>query len=133
MLSREPRARRAEPEPLEVWRRRFGSRLLELRERLGWSQRELSRRTGLRTERLSRFEHGDRSPRLEELVLLRQALEVSFDQLLPGGSLEGADLPGALQPPAGAARWVGRCLIAAGQTLLEAHELQRATKAEAAP
>lgn len=132
MLSHEPRGHRAEPEPLEVARRRFGSRLLELREHRGWSQRELGRRSGLRAERISRLEHGDCSPRLEELVLLRQALQVSFDLLLPGEEPEGRVVAQALQPPAGAVRWVGRCLIAAGQSLLAAHGPQPA-ETEAAP
>lgn len=120
------------PEALAERRRLFGSRLLKLRQRLGWTQRELGRRTGLRGERLSRLEHGDSSPRLEEIVVLREALGVSFDQLMPGGELEGVDLAGASEQPQGSTRWVARCLIAAGQTLLEAHELEQPEKAEAA-
>jgi transcriptional regulator with XRE-family HTH domain len=104
---------------------------VELRERFGWSQRELGRRSGIRPQRLSRLEHGDRSPRFEELLLLQQALEVSFDQLLSGQASE-VSLARPARPDS--PEWVGRCLIAAGQKLLESwEETTPPAKREAAP
>ena len=100
----------------EDWRRRFGSRLVELREHLGWSQRELGRRSAIRPERLSRLERGERSPRFEELLSLQGALGVSFDYLMPGQTPEGGWDPPA---PRETEVWIGHCLIAAGQRLLE--------------
>ena len=62
----------------------FGARLAEHRERTGWKQRELSRRTEIRTPRLSNIERGKASPRLDELARLGRALDVPLDVLVYG-------------------------------------------------
>jgi transcriptional regulator with XRE-family HTH domain len=66
--------------------RAFGARLSEQRERTGWIQRELSRRTEIRTPRLSNIERGKASPRLDELARLSRALDLSLDDLVYGPS-----------------------------------------------
>jgi len=62
----------------------FGVRLAEHRERTGWKQRELSRRTEIRTPRLSNIERGKASPRLDELARLSRALDLPLDVLVYG-------------------------------------------------
>jgi transcriptional regulator with XRE-family HTH domain len=64
----------------------FGARLAEQREKTGWKQRELSRRTEIRTPRLSNIERGKASPRLDELVRLGRALRLPLDELVYGPS-----------------------------------------------
>lgn len=55
----------------------------DARERLGWSQSELARRLGLTQTAVSYWEAGKRSPGLEELLQLADALEVEVDAFLP--------------------------------------------------
>jgi transcriptional regulator with XRE-family HTH domain len=62
----------------------FSRRVAELRRAQGWKQRELSRRTGIHASRLSRIERGTVWPGLEELVVLRRALQVGLDELVLG-------------------------------------------------
>ncbi len=61
---------------------RFGRRLVRRRGALGWSQRELSRRTSLPSSRLSRLERGKAKPRLDELLRLRAVLGGTLDELV---------------------------------------------------
>ena len=66
-----------------------GIRLRTLRESLGLSQLELSRRSGIAQESLSRIETDRRDPRLGTLQRLARGLGLSLDQLmgrLSGGS-----------------------------------------------
>jgi transcriptional regulator with XRE-family HTH domain len=92
---------------------------VELRQHFGWSQRELSRRTGISPDRLSKLEHGVRPARFEEVLALQRAFGVSFDDLLPGKPAE-VSVPRPARPES--PEWVGLCLIAAGQKLLEGRE-----------
>jgi transcriptional regulator with XRE-family HTH domain len=62
--------------------KRFGSRLTELRESRGWTQVELSRRSGIASSRLSRIERGLRLPRFLELLGLREALALGLEELV---------------------------------------------------
>lgn len=62
----------------------LGSRIVDLRNQRGWSQRELARRAVLRPPRLSALELGRKLPQLEELAALAGALGVSLDELVFG-------------------------------------------------
>lgn len=61
-------------------------RVLDLRNRRGWSQRELARRAGIHPTRLSKVERGSARMSLRELLLLGEALETSLDELVYGES-----------------------------------------------
>lgn len=72
--------------------RRLGARLTQLRNVRGWSQRELSRRTGLDPTRLSRLERGIRLPKLEELVAFREVFAIGLEELAFGESAEAQEV-----------------------------------------
>jgi transcriptional regulator with XRE-family HTH domain len=63
---------------------RIGPRIVESRNRRGWSQRELGRRVGVRPARLSRLERAAKPPKLDELIRIARALDVGLDQLVFG-------------------------------------------------
>lgn len=63
-------------------RRMVGARIRALRESAKLSQEELSRRTGIAQESLSRIETGRRDPRLGTLQRLARGLGLSLDQLM---------------------------------------------------
>jgi transcriptional regulator with XRE-family HTH domain len=70
--------------PLE-WsdpRRRFGWRLAEIRRMRGWTQHELSRRSGINRTYISGLENGERNIGLLNIVRLAEALEVHPIELL---------------------------------------------------
>ena len=69
-------------------RRMAGTRLRTVRESLGLSQLELSRRSGIAQESLSRIETGRRDPRLGMLQRLARGMGLSLEQLM--GRLSGA-------------------------------------------
>ncbi len=54
----------------------------QVREGLGFSQLELSRRCGIAQESLSRIETGRRDPRLNTLQRLARGMGLSLDELL---------------------------------------------------
>lgn len=60
----------------------FGERLQALREQRGLTQSELGKRAGMAAASVSHFETGQRSPSLDSLVKLADALEVTTDALL---------------------------------------------------
>jgi transcriptional regulator with XRE-family HTH domain len=62
----------------------LGARIVELRNRRGWNQKELARRARLRPARLSTVESGVKRPNVEELARLAEALGVSLDELWSG-------------------------------------------------
>jgi transcriptional regulator with XRE-family HTH domain len=62
--------------------RRFGCRIAELRKRKGWTQKELARRAGLDSTRLSRIETCRVVMSLNDLLKLRRALAIDLEQLL---------------------------------------------------
>lgn len=57
-------------------------RMREMRERLGWSQRELSRRCGLNETLINRYESGMSDPSATNVKLIAEALGISADYLL---------------------------------------------------
>ncbi len=63
-------------------RKMAGARMRALRESLGLSQLELSRRSGIAQESLSRIETGRRDPRLGTLQRLARGMGLSLDQLM---------------------------------------------------
>jgi transcriptional regulator with XRE-family HTH domain len=69
----------------------FGARLQRFREIRNLTQAELGRRAGMASASVSHFETGQRSPSLESLVKLADALEISTDALL---GRESGQVPG---------------------------------------
>ena len=62
----------------------LGKRIVELRNRRGWNQKELARRARLRPARLSTLESGAKRPNVEELARLAESLGVKMDDLWSG-------------------------------------------------
>ena len=80
VLDEEYRARLLSADQVE--RRATGARIRVAREGLGLSQLELSRRSGIAQESLSRIETGRRDPRLGTLQRLARGMGLSLEQLL---------------------------------------------------
>jgi transcriptional regulator with XRE-family HTH domain len=70
----------------------FGRNLLRIRRRASLSQEEITVRAGLHRTEVSQLERGHRVPRIDTLLKLAGALEVSPGELLDGIS----SLPGRL-------------------------------------
>ena len=66
-----------------------GERVREARKRAGWSQGELSRRTNLRTETISRIETGKHGVGHESASAIAEALGVTIDWILSGPAADG--------------------------------------------
>lgn len=64
----------------------MGLRIADWRQARGWTQRELGRRVGISSSRLSRLERGHCTARLGELAGLRNILGISLDELVFGRS-----------------------------------------------
>jgi transcriptional regulator with XRE-family HTH domain len=62
----------------------LGARIIDLRNRQGWTQRVLADRAGLRPARLSKIERSRKMPALEEVLRLAWALSVSLEDLVFG-------------------------------------------------
>ena len=60
----------------------FGRRLAAFREKKGITQAELGNRTGLTASWVCHYERGSRSPNLENLVRLADALDLTVGELL---------------------------------------------------
>jgi len=60
----------------------IGERIIKLREKRGWSQRELARRIDINVSVMNRIESGERPVKDHELLKLSNVLEVSTDYLL---------------------------------------------------
>lgn len=74
----------------ETCSRQLGSRIAQRRTSKGWSQREVGRRAGIHSTRLSRIERGGVKPRLEELVALHGALGMGLDEMVFGTEASAA-------------------------------------------
>ena len=72
-----PVSRRKDPK--EDLKKELGARIVEARKRRGWKQAELARRLGMQRERLGSWERGRRAPRMEDLALLSEVLEIPFE------------------------------------------------------
>jgi transcriptional regulator with XRE-family HTH domain len=66
--------------------RGFGGRLKEQRKLSGMTQRDLAARMGTAQDYVAQLERGVRSPTLRTLVNAVEALEVSADELIFGGT-----------------------------------------------
>jgi transcriptional regulator with XRE-family HTH domain len=62
----------------------LASRIADLRRDRGWSQKELARRVGMKPTQISKYERGIYEPRVDVVIRLAAALEVSTDLLLTG-------------------------------------------------
>lgn len=62
----------------------FGRNLFMARRRVGLSQEQLAALAALHRTEIGMLEHGQRLPRIDTLVKLKTALEVSADDLLTG-------------------------------------------------
>lgn len=60
----------------------IGENIIYLRERKGWTQRELANRVGLNTSVMNRIESGERPAKDEEIVKLATVLDTTTDFLL---------------------------------------------------
>lgn len=61
---------------------KIGENIIYLRERKGWTQRELAKKVGLNTSVMNRIESGERPVKDEEIIKLATALETTPDYLL---------------------------------------------------
>jgi len=75
-------------------RKMTGAALRTVREGLGLSQADVSRRSGLAQESLSRIETGRRDPRLGTLQKLARGMGLTLDQLLVRLSADRVDVGG---------------------------------------
>ena len=66
--------------------KRCGLRIAELRAKRGWTQAELSRRSGVPQNTISQIETSVQDPRVNTLRRLATALGVSLDALAGTGS-----------------------------------------------
>jgi transcriptional regulator with XRE-family HTH domain len=79
----------------------LGVNVRALRERIGWSQAELSRRSGVPQSAINDLESGKQKElRSDNLKRVAEALEVSVDALLTGEVVARPPLPTADMPPA---------------------------------
>ena len=66
------------------FRRGLGARIVQSRQRRGWSQATLAERLDLQRERLAKWEAGRHAPPAEVLLALSEELETTVDELLSG-------------------------------------------------
>ena len=62
--------------------KRIGFNLLKQRRLKGWTQEQLSERTGVYRSRISKMENGKENFNIESLFLIAQSLEIDFIELL---------------------------------------------------
>lgn len=67
-------------DPLE----RFAANMKELRAERGWSQEDLSHRSGLHNTAISKIERRARAPKFQTVVTLATAFEVPAGRLFDG-------------------------------------------------
>lgn len=62
-----------------VFRKELIDKFVECRKKRGWTQQELSKRSGITRSNITRFESGRYNPTLEMLVRIATALEAELD------------------------------------------------------
>ena len=62
--------------------KRIGFNLLKQRRLKGWTQEQLSERSGVSKSRISKMENGKENFNIESLILIAQSLEIDFIELL---------------------------------------------------
>ena len=92
----------------------FRERLFQLRRERGLNQEQLAEKIGVSRQAVSKWETGEASPDLPNLLALADALDVSLDVLCGRAERDAAALPPTVETPAAKNpyRWV-RTLIAA--------------------
>src|SRR5699024_10790784 len=70
---------------------KFGLRLENLREKFGFTKKEVSIKLGFTPNVYGAYERGDRRPTLETLIKLSNIYEVSLDYLITGKEYERND------------------------------------------
>lgn len=58
-----------------------GIRIRDLRNEKGWSQEELAHRAGIHPSHLGRLERGEKSPTLDSIEKVINALDITFEEL----------------------------------------------------
>ena len=62
--------------------KRIGFNLLKQRRLKGWTQEQLSERSGVSRSRISKMENGKENFNIESLFLIAQSLEIDFIELV---------------------------------------------------
>ncbi|MBO4980703.1 MAG: helix-turn-helix transcriptional regulator [Lachnospiraceae bacterium] len=75
---------------IEIPTMNFGLRLRQIRKELGETQDEFAARIGTSKQVLSRYESGQRTPKISLVEKYAQSLQVSVDYLMGQGDQEGA-------------------------------------------
>lgn len=73
-----------------------GSRIREIRERRGYSQKHLGELTGIHEVLIRRYEYGDRNPKTAQLQKIADALEVNINLLEESKLVSDMDIMFAL-------------------------------------
>lgn len=79
-----------------TYKERFGLRLSAERVYSGMTQQDLARRIGSTKSAISMYENGRRSPKLETLSLICQALDCTADMLLPAADMPSTEVAGQM-------------------------------------
>lgn len=66
------------------FRKKFGSRIKELRKQKRWSQKELANKVGITFHLINKYEGGQVAPPIERLSLIAESLNTTVDYLLTG-------------------------------------------------
>ena len=69
----------------------FNNKLYELRKQKGFSQEELANRLNVSRQTISKWEVGESTPDMENLVAIRELFEISLDELVLDKVPEEAD------------------------------------------
>lgn len=91
-----------EQEPLDL-------RLLRMRK--GWTQLQLAEKANLSNEAISRWEHGESSPRIENAKKLADALGVSVERVISAVKISREQRKASREPPPGKYRRIIPCFI----------------------
>ena len=62
--------------------KRIGFNLLKQRRLKGWTQEQLSERSGVSRSRISKMENGKENLNIESLILIAQSLEIGYIESL---------------------------------------------------
>ncbi|MBY6048063.1 helix-turn-helix domain-containing protein [Vannielia litorea] len=107
----------------------FGDRVAGAREALGWSQKQLAERLGVKTKTVKHWEADASEPRANKLQMLAGMLGVSMRWLLSGeGPGIDAPLPEGVVPAAAPAELAGllaEIRAVRGEMVLQAERLER--------
>ncbi|MEG0327764.1 MAG: helix-turn-helix transcriptional regulator [Erysipelothrix sp.] len=64
-------------------RKAFGNRIMNRRKELGFTQFQLSKKTGFSQNTISNWENGNREPEgIQDLIILLNALELNFEDVI---------------------------------------------------